>query len=418
MNFLHIPTLLTTIFLAIILSYYMLLILPRKKPEIHKKFSSITVIIPAHNEEMYVGEAIESVIKAKFNGVKEIIVVDDGSIDKTAEIARKFEKQGVKLIRTKHSGKADSMNRAIKIAKGELIAIVDGDSYIHENALAEMAQEVSRKNIVAACCPVRVRNRNKFICMWLHIVEIYFSLIRGLFAKINANITTPGPLSIYRKKELVDVGGFSTDGFSEDADIAIRLIRKGHKIGFSEKAIAETNMPHTPKWFFLQRVRFARGLVKLLKKHMQLNTAMIDIYTLPIFLFGYLQSIIMGSLTIYKIFSGYTTYFASQGIYLNRWVLKFFFEWLSMFGFANWTIRVFTGQDPLTFLAIVGIISTLLTYPLYFIAFVKYDKKIDLLHIIPFIFLSPFWLVIMITQIISIPEVLRKKQYNIWKKND
>lgn len=418
MNIFHIPTLLTTVFLLIVLSYYILLIIPRKKPQVYKKFKSITVIIPAHNEEMYIEEAVKSVLRARFNGKKEIIVVDDGSIDRTAEIVKKFKKKGVKLIQTKHSGKSASMNKALKLAKGELIAIVDGDSYIHENGLAEIALEISRENVVAACCPVRVKNRNKFVCMWLHLVEIYFSLIRGLYAKINANITTPGPLSAYRKKNLMEIGGFSTEGFSEDADIAIRLIRKGHKIGYTEKTIAETNMPHTVKWIFHQRVRFARGLVNLLKKHMQMNKAIIDLYTLPIFLFTYIQSMIMGTLTLYQITSGYITYFASQGVYFNQYVVKFFFEWLSMFGFVNWTIRVFSGQDPLTYLAFIGIISTLLTYPLYLIAFIRYDKKIDLRHIIPFIFLPPFWLFIMITQLISIPEVLRKKQYNIWKKNE
>ncbi|MBW2992578.1 glycosyltransferase family 2 protein [Candidatus Woesearchaeota archaeon] len=375
--------------------------------------------MPAHNEEMYIEEAIKSVLRAKFNGKKEIIVVDDGSKDRTAEIAGRFAKKKlIKLVRTKHSGKSASMNKALKIAKGELIAIVDGDSYIHENGLAEVALEVSRNDVAAACCPVRVRNRNRLICMWLHLVEVYFSLIRRLYTKVNGNITTPGPLSVYRAKELKEIGGFSTEGFSEDADVAIRLIRKGHKIGFAEKTIAETNMPHTFKWIFYQRVRFARGLVNLLKKHMQLNTAIIDIYTLPIFLFTYIQSIIMGSLTLYQIISGYITYFASQGVYFNQYVVKFFFEWLSMFGFINWTIRVLSGQDPLTYLAFIGIVSTLLTYPLYFIAFIKYDKKIDLRHIIPFVFLPPFWLFIMVTQIISIPEVIRKKQYNIWKKNE
>jgi cellulose synthase/poly-beta-1,6-N-acetylglucosamine synthase-like glycosyltransferase len=402
-----------------VLSYYLLLFLPARKLKIEKEFKSITVIMPAHNEELYIEEAINSVIKAKFNGLKEIIVVDDGSKDKTAQIAKKYEKKGlIKLIQTKHSGKSASLNKALQIAKGEVVAVVDADSYIHENGLIEIAKEVSRDDVAAACCPVRVRNRKRSVCMWLHLVEVYFSLIRGLYSKINANITTPGPLSAYRKKELKEVGGFSTDVFSEDADVAIKLIRKGHKIGYTEKTVAETNMPHKLKWIFYQRLRFARGLVKLLKKHMQLNNAAIDIYTLPIFLFSYIQSIIMGSITAYQIISGYITYFASQGTYFNQWVIKFLFEWLSIFGFVNWTIRVLTGQDPLTYLALIGIISTLLTYPLYLIAFIKYDKKIDIWHIVPFIFLPPFWLFIMTAQIISIPEILRKNQHNIWKKNE
>jgi len=411
-----VSTVITIIFLLVVLSYYILIFIKHKKPKSTHKFSSITVIIPAHNEERYIGEAINSVIDSDWEGKKEIIVVDDGSKDKTAEIASSFEK--VKLIRTEHSGKSASVNKALAIAKGELIAVVDGDSYIHKNSLKEVAKEVERDNIVAACCPVRVRNRKKFICMWLHIAEIYYSLMRGLFSKINANITTPGPLSIYRKKELMDIGGFSTDVFSEDADVAIRLIRKGYKIGFAETAIAETNMPYDIKGFLRQRTRFARGLIKLLKKHMQLNTTAIDLYTLPIFLFGYIQSVIMGSLTIYNVISGYITYFYSKGMYLNWWVVKFFFEWFSMVGFVKWMISIANGQTPLTLLAGVGIISTLLTYPLYLAAIYKFDKKIDIWHIIPIVFMAPFWLVIMVIYLLCVPEYFRKNQYNRWKKNE
>lgn len=413
----NIKIVMTVIFLLVVVSYYVLLLIKKRKHPIEKRFSSITVIIPAHNEEMYIKEAIQSVIDAKFKGTKQIIVVDDGSKDNTAQIASSFGNL-ITLLKTKHSGKSNSMNKALSIATGELVAIVDGDSYIHKDALIQISKEVEQKNVVAACCPVRVRNRKRFICMWLHLAEIYYSLIRGLFSRVNANITTPGPLSIYRKKELKEIGGFSTDGYSEDADVAIRLIRKGFTIGFSEGAIAETNMPHKFKEVFRQRIRFARGLINLLKKHMQMNKAVIDMYTLPIFLFGIVQSIIMGSLTLYQMISGYNQYWLSQGVYVNKWLFSFFLEWLSMVGFVKWTYNVLSGVEPLTILAMVGIISTLLTYPLYLISFLKYDKKIDIWHIIPFIFMAPFWLFIMVTQIISIPEYFNKNQYNIWKKNE
>lgn len=417
MEFLELLSLaITSVFLLVILSYYVLFFIRVKKPEPSKKFSSISIIIPAHNEEDYIKEALESVIAADFDGSKEIIVVDDGSDDKTAEIASSFSQ--VKLIQTAHSGKAASMNRALSEAKGELVAIVDGDSSISKNSLKELALEVARDNVAAACCPVKVKNRKNFICMWLHIAEIYFSLMRGLFSKINANITTPGPLSVYRKKELLSVGGFSTQGYSEDADVTIRLIRKGYKIGFCENASAETNMPKTAKGFFRQRARFARGLVNLLKKHLKLNKAAIDIYTLPMFLFTYVQSVIMGSLSVYQIISGYLTYFYSKGIYFNFLVLKFFFEWFSIVGFFRWMLSIAFGNTPLTLLAALGIISTLLTYPIYIFAIMKFDRKIDIWHIIPVFFMFPFWLVIMAIHIISLPEVFRKGQYNIWEKNE
>jgi len=414
----YLPATITFVFLLVILSYYILVFIKPKKPKQERKFASISIIIPAHNEEKYIADAIESALNAYFNGKKQIIIMDDGSIDKTYEIALKYAQRGVEVIRTAHSGKAASLNRALSRAMGDIVAVVDGDSYIHKDALNLMAKELESGNVAAATGVVKVRNRKKFICMWVHIEQLYNSLIRMLFSKINANIVTPGPLSMYRKKELIAAGGFSTKGFSEDIDIAIRLIRKGYRVGFAEKAIAETNMPYDAKGFLRQRTRFAMGILNIFRKHLKINNAVIDLYTLPLFLFSYVQAIIMGSFTIYQIASGYLTYFASKSVYLNLAVVKFFFEWFSIVGFAKWSFGVITGATPLTFVAIAGIVSTLLSYPLFILAIIKFEGKFDLWHLVPIFFMFPFWLVIMLIYILMAPNYFRKNQYNIWKKNE
>ena len=413
----YIPPLITFIFLLTIISYYALIFIKIKKPAKTQKFSSITLIIPAHNEGKYVADAIESVLDAEFDGNKQIIVVDDGSKDKTYETASRY-KPKVELIKTEHSGKAASLNKALLIAKNDLIAVVDADSIIHKDALELMKDEIERENTAAVAGIVKVKNRKKFICMWIHIEQLYNSLMRLLLSKINANIVTPGPLSMYRKKELLEAGGFSLEGFSEDIDVTIRLIRKGYRIGFAEKAIAETNMPYTPKEFLRQRSRFARGILSIFKRHLQLNKAIIDVYTLPLFLFSYAQAIIMGSFTIYQIASGYTAYFFSKSIYFNFDVLMFFFDWFSIIGFVKWASGIITGMTPLTFVAIIGIISTLLSYPLFILSIIKFDKKFDVRHLIPIFFMFPFWLLIMLIYILMLPEYFRKRQYNLWKKNE
>ncbi len=406
----------TFFFLIIILSYYVLLFIKRKKGHIEKNFSSITVIIPAHNEERYIDDCIKSVLDADFNGEKEIIVIDDGSSDKTADIVSNYEKKGIIFLRSKHEGKSASINKALKKAKGELIAIVDGDSVIHKDSLVHMTKAISEKDVVGTTGVIKVKNRNRLVCMWVHIEQLYNSLMRLLFTKINANISTPGPLSVYRKESLMNVGGFSTDGFSEDLDITIKLIRDGGKVVFVEKAQAETNMPYRAEWFFKQRSRFARGMLKIFKKHISLNTTAIDLYTLPLWVFGYLQAVIMGSINIYQIVSGYYTYFLSKGIIMNGLAARFFLEWFSIVGFVKWIFNIVTGVSPLTLIAAIGILSTLLTYPLYMIAIIKFDKKIDFRHIIPIFFMFPFWFLIMIIYIIWVPELFRKKQHNIWTK--
>lgn len=408
----------TVVFLLVILSYYALLFMKRKKSAITRKFSSISVIMPAHNEEKVISDSIQSVLNSGFNGKKQVIVVDDGSRDKTAEIALGFKQKGVRLIKTNHCGKSASINNALKIATGDVVVIVDADSCIHKDALKEIVIEVSRDNVAGASGVVRVKNRKKLLGMWMHIEQVHYSLIRLLFSKLNANINTPGPLSAYRRKELMEIGGFSTKGFAEDVDVAIRLIRKSYHIGYAEKAIADTYMPENFKGFFRQRLRFARGTIDILKRHMKMNSSIIDIYTMPILLFSYVQAVIMGMFTLYQIISGYFIYFVDKGVYFNIYAAKFFFEWFSLVGFVRWTWSVFSGQTPLTFITIVGIVSSFLTYPLMFLAIYRFDRKVDLWHIIPIMFMFPFWLLIMMVYAVSIPEYFNKEQHNIWKKNE
>ncbi|PIY60333.1 hypothetical protein COY95_02310, partial [Candidatus Woesearchaeota archaeon CG_4_10_14_0_8_um_filter_47_5] len=337
----------TILFFLVVLSYYILILIPRRKTDTGIIPGSLSIIIPAHNEGPFLQECITSVLGADFTGTKEVLVVDDGSSDNTYTIAHSFKKQGVRTIRTRHSGKSASMNLALAHARGELIAIIDGDSIIHQDALSEMAKAFRNPVVVGACGVVKVKNRKTPLGVWLHLELLYNSLIRSLSAKVNANITTPGPLSMYRKKELDALGGFSTEGFSEDQDIAIRLIRAGHHIDFVDTAVAETNMPLTPKEFLRQRTRYARGAVNILRRHLKLSKNLIDIYTMPLFFFSYLQSIIMSSITLCQVTSGYYIYFFAKGMYLNRYVIKFFFDWFSILGFVQWVVGIFRGTVPL-----------------------------------------------------------------------
>ncbi len=416
----NITDVITFLFFIVLLSYYVLIFTPRKKPPKKHNWKSISVIIPAHNEEEFIADCLRSVMDARWNGKKEVIVVDDGSIDRTAEIVRKFMKKrdGMKFIQSAHSGKSKSINRALKKASGELVAIVDGDSVISRDSLVHMADELSGKGVAGACCVVRVKNRNRFLCMWPHIEQLYNSLMRSILVKVNANVTTPGPLSVYRRKQLEEIGGFSTEGFSEDVDVTIRLIRRGYRIGFSEKAIADTNMPYDVKGVLRQRFRFARGMLNIFRRHLQVNNTWIDIYTLPLLLFGYFQAVIMGGFALYQLITGYITYYASKGAYISYDALMFIFDWISIKGALEWIWSVFTSGDPISFSVLIGVLSTLLSYPLLIYSVIKFDKKIDLFNILPLCFMAPFWWFIDVIYLLSLPEIFAKKQYNIWKKNE
>lgn len=408
----------TFIFTLILLSYFILLFYKRKKKPKEKEFNSITVIIPVHNEEKYIQECIKSVKDANFNGIKKIIVVNDGSIDNSKKLIEEvLDKEDI-FLNFNHQGKSKSINKALELVETDLIAIVDGDSTIEKNSLEILKEEIEQKNVSAVTTVVKVKNTNKFICLWLHLEQLYNSLIRDIQSKINANVTTPGPLSLYRTKDIKKIGGFSIKRYSEDIDITIRLIRSGKKVVFSNKTFSSTNMPYTFKEFSRQRKRFCQGIINMFTKHLRFNKLAIDIYTFPILLFTYLQAVIMGSLTLFNIITGYNQYFFQNGVYFNLDVARFFLDWLSITGFINWTIRILSFQEPLTTVAFFGIFSTLMTIPLYLVAIIKYDKTINLKHLFPFMFMNSFWLLVMFYQVISIPEFFNKKRMNIWKKNE
>jgi len=199
-------------------------------------------------------------------------------------------------------------------------------------------------------------------------------------------------------------------------DIAVRLIKAGYKVECAEKSVSETNMPVTVKGFTRQRTRFARGWINILKRHLRLDHTFMQIFTLPLAFFGYLQAIIMGIIMLYNIISGYLIYFVSKGVWLSLPALGFFFDWFSILGIIKWFIRIIAGTSPLTLFDVIGLSASLLVYPLYFIAIIRYDKKITIWHIIPVFFLFPFWLIIMVFYILNIGEVFNKEQKNIWTK--
>ncbi len=97
----------SVIFLGFVLSYYALLFFRKSPPRARVHDKSVTVIIPAHNEQEHIAECISAVLASHVPGKKNIIVIDDGSTDETFKIASSF-KPKISLIKTEHSGKSST----------------------------------------------------------------------------------------------------------------------------------------------------------------------------------------------------------------------------------------------------------------------------------------------------------------------
>jgi cellulose synthase/poly-beta-1,6-N-acetylglucosamine synthase-like glycosyltransferase len=275
-----------------------------KKPTI-KKFPSVSVIIPAHNEEKDIGETIKSVKKMKYPHSKEIIVVDDGSTDKTYDVAKKFK--DVKVLRKRQGGKASALNFGLKSAKGEIVACIDSDSYPEENALLKTVP-FFEKNVAAVTTSVLVKNTKGILERLQGIEYAMVAWSRKLFEFMNAVYATPGPMSLYKRDVLKKVGGFDEKNLTEDIEIAWRLIKNKYDIKMSLDTKVYTNVPKEVKKWWHQRVRWNIGGIQTTLKYFKLFTkkefGSVGTFLLPLFSLSYVLSFIGILFMFYSLFTG------------------------------------------------------------------------------------------------------------------
>jgi len=244
-------------------------------------YPSMSILMPAYNEEKVIGRSIESLVHADYPD-KEIIVIDDGSGDRTLEIANKYKPQ-IKILHKEHGGKASALNYGLVFARGEIIVIVDADTIIGNNALRMITKEFSRDEVVAVAGNVKIKNLVNLLT-WCQALEYLTSIQimrRGLdyFGAIGI---VPGALGAFRRKALRQVGEYTNDTLVEDFDTTVKVLKSGFVIQGSNDAVAYTQVPQTLKNFCRQRKRWYRGNLQNVIKHR-------DVLTNP--RFGFLHKI-------------------------------------------------------------------------------------------------------------------------------
>lgn len=229
------------------------------------RLPSVTIIIPAYNEEEHILETINSVKKLFYpKDLIEIIVVDDGSTDKTAEIA---SHTGVIVLEKENAGKANAINLGIEKANGEIIACVDADSYPKDNALIRMMHHFNDPKVAAVTSAILVKDPKNFLQRLQEVEYILIAWGRKLLEYLHSVYVTPGPLSLYRKDILQKVGCFNQNVLTEDIEIAWRLQKKGYKIKMELSAKVYTNVPKKFRDWWDQRLRWDIGGIQTVKMY-------------------------------------------------------------------------------------------------------------------------------------------------------
>ena len=241
----------------------------KKKTENYNK--KISIIIPAYNEETVIAQSIKSLLNQSYPN-KEIIVVDDGSKDKTYKIANQFTiYPEVKVLTKPNEGKAKAINYGINHSSGELIMVVDADSKLEKNAIQLMANYFNDPQIAAVAGSVYVVNQ---VNLWTKLQALEYieglNMVRNGQALLKLVNIIPGPIGMFRKNALYEVGLYDNDTFAEDCDVTLKLITKGYKIDFESEAIAYTEAPESLLDLIKQRYRWTRGILQAIKKHRSL----------------------------------------------------------------------------------------------------------------------------------------------------
>jgi len=258
-------------------------------PELKENYP-LSVLIPAYNEEGTIQGTIESIFSSNYKGLKEVIVINDGSKDNTLKIANSLKKKYPKLIvlDKKNSGKADSINYALKFVKGDFVAIIDADSYPEKNAFSHLMgyfSDTSVGAVTAACTPL---NRNTMLERLQAIEYKVIAFTRKLLEFIDSIYVAPGSLSVYRKTALDEIGGFDKTNMTEDIESTWHILKNGWKVKMCLAATVTTVVPNKFKAWWIQRVRWTIGGFQVLKKYCRhiFQKSMFGYFVIPFFAFG------------------------------------------------------------------------------------------------------------------------------------
>ncbi|MFH1306428.1 MAG: glycosyltransferase family 2 protein [Candidatus Micrarchaeota archaeon] len=331
-----------------------------KKREITGWTPTVSIIIPAYNEEDYIKGCVNSVLSLDYPKEKlEIIVVDDGSKDDTAKIAQKLAKEHkcIKLIRKKNSGKADSLNFAIQRAKGEMVACLDADSYVSPYSLRRILANFDSEKVAAVASAVKVRKARN-ILEDVQRVEYLFALFsRKIMNMLQSVTVTPGPFSIYRRKVLLEVGGFDTKSLVEDQEIALRIQKHGYLINSTTDSDIYTEIPRSFFELMKQRTRWQRGGFWNAVKYLGLINPKygdLGIIVMPFTMLGYIMLVVSLSILSYRMitFGEYGIFWGWDLLFLNLnlihiliivWIgflfFWFFFGMKKMFAHDKFSLR-------------------------------------------------------------------------------
>jgi biofilm PGA synthesis N-glycosyltransferase PgaC len=242
------------------------------------KFPGVTVLVAAYNEESGIVDTLTSLARQDYAGPYEVLILNDGSTDNTAAIVHSTLKTlklppnaSFRLLDFKQNrGKAVVLNDGLQQAAHDLLATVDGDSWVRSDGLTCIVSRLlsDPQGTHAVAGAVMVRNSRVNLLTrgqeWDYFLGI--AAIKRMQAMYHGTLVAQGAFSVYTREALTQVGGWP-DRIGEDIVLSWAMLKHGYRIGYAADAFVFTNVPDTVRQFARQRKRWSRGLMEAFKLH-------------------------------------------------------------------------------------------------------------------------------------------------------
>lgn len=238
----------------------------------------LTIIVPAHNEELVIERCLDSIRRSTYRKI-EIIVHNDRSNDATRRVVQNYQKEhprfNMRLVNRRHqAGKAGGMNYCIKRhAGGDLIMSLDADCVLRRDALKRAVDYFEDPHIVGVAANVRLLEERTVLGVLQRFEHLIGYRSKKFYTMANCEFIVGGVASTYRRDILRRTGYYDTDTTTEDIGLSMKIIAMGNRenrVVYASDVVAMTEGVHGFRALLKQRYRWKMGGLQNLLKHLSL----------------------------------------------------------------------------------------------------------------------------------------------------
>lgn len=230
----------------------------------------VTVALPCYNEEKVAAKTLAALARTRYKRF-EVIAVDDGSTDGTWGVLTAFASVWPRLRvfrQQPNQGKAAALNYAIAQARGWIIVTLDGDTIFEPQTIAKLARHFTDPRVGVVAGQVKVGNRRNLLTAWQSLEYMSgICVTRMAEGLVGAIAIAPGACAAWRRRAIVEAGGYSAQTLAEDCDLTLSIQRLGYQVRQDNEAVARTEAPMTIRALARQRLRWTFGNLQAYRKH-------------------------------------------------------------------------------------------------------------------------------------------------------